>query len=235
MVVIINLALRTGMSHFDTRYSGDLIDFDAETSLEPVSLHPWIMIRETSQLKGWVRVIPTAKLESEISLDNSLERIRFFLSKFDRASESGDVHDQLGRRQLSAREKRLSSGIKRTLRWLNIASGEDDERDRFTATWIALESILNSITYPGVFDGERSALKDEITREVRKVSLPSTSRQSLDITKDMLENRILQNNWSLPRKLPIFAESLGVNLKPDDKKLVGMLSRARNTILHGGR
>ena len=234
MVGIINLALRTGMSHFETRYSDELLDFDAVTSLEPVSLHPWIIIRETSHEKGWIRKIPTAKLESEISLDDLQGRISYFMSKFSRASESGDVHDQLGRRQLSAREQRLSSGIKRTLRWLNIASGEDDERDRFTATWIALESILNSIAYPGVFDGERSALKGEIRKEVRKISLPSTSRQSLDITKDMLENRILQNNWSLPRKLTIFAESLGVNLKPDDKELVGMLSRARNNILHGG-
>ena len=234
MVGIINLALRTGMSHFETRYSDELLEFDAVTSLEPVSLHPWIIIRETSHEKGWIRKIPTARLESEISLDDSLDRIRYFMSKLFRASESGDVHDQQGRRQLSAREQRLSSGIKRALRWLNIASREDDEGDRFTATWIALESILNSITYPGVFDGRRATLKVDIRRELRKISLPSTARQSLAISTNMLENRILQNSWSLPRKLTIFAESLGINLKPDDEKLVGMLSRARSSILHGG-
>ena len=95
MIGIINLALTTGMSHFDTRYRGELIDFNAETSLTPVSLHPWIIIRETSQVKGWIREIPTAKLESETNLGDSLDRIRFFLLKFDRASESGDVHNQL--------------------------------------------------------------------------------------------------------------------------------------------
>ena len=234
MVGIINLALRTGMSHFETRYGGEPIAFNAETSLTPVSLHHWIVIRETSQLKGWIREIPTAKLESETSLDDSLDRVRFFLSEFNRVSESGDVHDQLGKRQLSTREQRLLLGTNRAIRWLNIASSEEDMRDRFTATWIALEAILNAITYPGVFEDERAPLRDEIRREVRKIELPDTTQESLAITTDMLENRILQNNWSLPRKLSIFAESLGIKLKQDDKRLVRKLSRARNTILHEG-
>ena len=113
MVGIINLALRTGMSHFETRYGGDLIAFHAETSLTPVSLHPWTIIRETTQLKGWIRRIPIAKLESETSLDESLDRIRFFLSEFSRVNESGDMHDQLGRRQLSERERRFLKGTSR--------------------------------------------------------------------------------------------------------------------------
>ena len=234
MVGIMNLALRTGMSHYETRYGGDPITFDAATSLTPVSLHDWIIIRETSQLKGWIRRIPTAKLESETSLDDALDRITFFLSEFNRASESGDVHDQLGRRQLSARERRLLLGTKRALRWLNIASSEEDVRDRFTATWIGLEAILNAIAYPGVFDGKRATLRDEIRSQVSKVDLPGTTRESLAITTNMLENRILQNNWSLTRKLSIFAESLGIQLKADDKRLVGKLSAARNTIFHEG-
>ena len=73
-------------------------------------------------------------------------------------------------------------------------------RDRFTATWIALEAILNAITYPGVFEGKRVTLRD----------------------------------WSLRRKLPIFAESLGIQLESDDKRLIGKLSEARNTIFHEG-
>ena len=193
MIGIINLALTTGMSHFDTRYRGELIDFNAETSLTPVSLHPWIIIRETSQVKGWIRERPTAKLESETNLGDSLDRIRFFLSKFDRASESGDVHDQLGRRELSARERRLSLGTKRALRWLNFASSEDDIRDRFTATWIAFESILSSIIYPGVFEGERATIREEIRREVRKIILPNATRESLAITTEMIEGRLTQN------------------------------------------
>ena len=234
MVGIINLALRTGMSHFQTRYGGDPIAFEAETTLAPVSLHPWIIIRETSLLKGWIRTIPTAKMISETNLDDSLDRIKFFLSEFNMTSESGDIHDQLGKRQLSVRERRLSLGTNRALRWLNTASSEDDIRDSFTAIWIALEAILNAIIYPGVFDGDRASLRDDIQRMLRKVALPNTIQESLAITTDMLENRILQNNWSLTRKLSIFTESLGLTLKRDDKKLVGKLSRARNTILHEG-
>ena len=234
MVGIINLALRTGMSHFETRYDCEPIAFDAETTLTPVSLHPWIIIRETSQVKGWIREIPTAKLESETSLDNSLDRIRFFLSEFNRTSELGDIHDQLGRRQSSARERRLLLGTNRALRWLNTALSEEDMRDRFTATWIALEAILNAITYPGVFEGERATLREEIKSEIRKINLPDTTQESLAITTNMLENRLLQNNWSLPRKLSIFSESLGIQLNPNDRKLVGKLNGARNTILHEG-
>ena len=234
MVGIINLALRTGMSHFETRYSAEPIDYEAETSLTPVSLHPWIIIREASQVKGWLREIPTATLESEISLDDSLNRIRMFLAEFDRASMSGDIYDQLGRRQLSARERRLHLGTNRSLQWLNIASSEEDPRDRFTATWIALEAILNSISYPGVFEHDRAMLKDEIRKAVRKINLPNTTHEPLTITLDMLENRILQNNWSLARKLPIFAQSLGIELMSGDKALLGKLSRTRNKILHNG-
>ncbi|MYB48110.1 MAG: hypothetical protein F4X72_02345 [Dehalococcoidia bacterium] len=234
MAGIINLALRTGMSHFETRYGGDLITFKAETTLTPVSLHPWIVIRESSQVKGWIRKIPTAKLESVTSLEDSLDRIRFFLSEFIGASESRNIDDQLGKRELSARERRLLQGTNRALRWLNIASSEVDTLDKFTASWIALESILNAITYPGVFEGQRAMLKDEIKRELRKISFPNATRESLTITSGMLESRVLRNDWSLPRKLPIFAESLGIKLKTDDKKLVSKLSKARNTILHGG-
>ena len=234
MVGIINLALRTGMSHFETRYGAEPISFDAETSITPVSLHPWIIIRETSQEKGWIRNIPTGNLESETSLDNSLDRIRFFISEFSRAIESGDVHDQLGRRQLSARERKLLLGTNRALRWLNTASSEEDTLDRFAATWIALEAILNAITYPGVFEGKRAMIREEIRSSIEKISLPNATWESLAITPEMLKGRILQNDWSLPRKLSIFAESLGIQLKPTDKRLVHKLSRARNTILHEG-
>ena len=233
IVGIINLALRTGMSHFETRYGGGPIAFNAETTLTPVALHPWIIIREKSMAKGWVRKIPTTKLEAETSLDESLDRINFFISNFNKASESGDVHDQLGRRQLSERERRLLRGINRSLRWLNIASSEEDIRDNFTASWIALESILNAIKYPGVFDGERAMLKKEIKTKIRTICPPKTTHESLAISLGMLESRILRNDWSLPRKLPIFAESLGIHLNPGDKQLVGKLSGARNGILHG--
>ena len=33
------------MSHFETRYDSDPLLFDAENTLSPVSLHPWIIIR----------------------------------------------------------------------------------------------------------------------------------------------------------------------------------------------
>ena len=55
MVGILNLGVGTGMSHFETRYECKPLTFDAENTLSPASLHPWIIIREVTELKGWIR------------------------------------------------------------------------------------------------------------------------------------------------------------------------------------
>ena len=234
MVSMINLALRTGMSHFETRYASEPIGFDREAGLVPVSLQPWIIIREMSERKEWIRMIPVSKIEADNSLEDSLDRIKSFFSAFNRASEAGDIHDQMGKRQLTERERRLSLGMNRAMRWLNSALDEVDVRDQFTATWIALETILNAVRYPRVFDGERASLKEELRSAIRRLDLPRSNEEILAIKTDMLESRVLQDNWSTSRKLPIFAQALGIHLKQADKKLVSRLSRARNRILHEG-
>ena len=234
VVGIINLSLRTGMSHFETRYSAEPLTFDAERGLTPVSLHPWIIVRETSQVKGWVRKIPALKVNSEINLEDSMERIRLFLSEFHHTIAVGDIHDQLGKREMSPRERRLSVGARRAVRWLDTASGEEEIRDQFAAIWIALEAILNAIRYPGVFDGQRAEVRNEIKGRLRGIALPPASQESLAITINMLENRILQNSWSLSRKLRIFSESLGISITPDDRTLVRKLNELRNIVFHEG-
>ena len=234
VVGIINLALRTGMSHFETRYSAEPLAFDAERSLSPVSLHPWTIVRETAHVKGWLRRTPTIRRDSGIIFEDSMERVRFFLSEFHRTTAVGDIHDQLGKRQLLPRERRLSEGARRAVRWLDTASREEDLRDQFAAVWIALEAILNAISYPGVFDRERAAIRDEARRRIRKIVLPDAMRESLAVTRDMLENRILQNNWSLARKLRIFSESLSIPISTDDRTLIRELAEKRNIVFHEG-
>ena len=50
----------------------------------------------------------------------------------------------------------------------------------------------------------------------------------------MLLNRVLQNDWSLNRKLPIFANAFGITLWKGDIELVRDLARVRGTAFHEG-
>ena len=234
IVGIINLALGTGMSHFETRYECEPLPFNAENGLEPVSLHPWIIICEVKEPKGWIRKISQPKMEPRERLSDPVKRIEFFLGKFLEASQSGDIHDQLGKRRFSDRELKLSSRTKRALHWLDIASKEEDIRDKFAATWTSLESILNSIRYPGVFDGERDEIKKRIIANIRNVPLTGVDDGPLSISTDMLLNRTLQDQWPLSRKLQIFAESFGIIIGRRDTELVRKLGRARADIFHEG-
>lgn len=234
LISIINFGLTTGMSHFETRYSTEPIQFDAENSFSLVSLHPWIAIREVKELKGWIRHTSPAKLEVDKAPDNSVERIQFFLSKFFMAGQPGDIYDQTGQRRFLDREQKLLTRTNRALHWLNLAAQEDDIRDKFAATWTSLESILNSINYPEVFDGERAAIKRAIRKKIKEIHLPNETNNLLSITTVMLLNRTLQNQWPLTSKLLIFADSFGIVLEKSDIERVGKLGRARGNVFHEG-
>ena len=235
MVGILNLGVGTRMSHFETRYDCEPLTFDAENTLTPASLHPWIIIREVTELKGWIRNNSTAVMEPENTTDDSLERIQFFLSNFLETSKSGDMHDQLGRRQASDREEKLMTGTKRAFRWLDIASGEEDLKDQFAATWIALESVLNSVKYPGVFQGKRAGIKAAVLENLRKITLPEETNTMLTVDAEMLISGALKSQWSSRRKLDMFAKAFGIKISPDDKTLVSKLGRARATVFHEGQ
>ena len=234
MVGIINLGLGTSMSHFETRYDSEPLLFDAENTLSPVSLHPWIIIRDVTELKGWVRNVSPTVMAPENTAGDSLERIQFFLSKFLETSESGDINDQMGRREYSVREQKLLTGTKRAFRWLDIASQEEDLTDKFAATWIALESVLNSIKYPGVFQGKRAEIKATVRETLRSAPLPSESDTLLSVDSEMLINRALRDEWSSRRKLDIFSQAFGIKLSQEDKTMVGRLGRARGIVFHEG-
>ena len=159
---LINFALSTGISHFQTRYEAGLLDWNADVGRSVISLQPWIMLRETKVAKGWIRAVPFIERRSEIDLEDGYERIKFFADRFIKASRAGDAKDQAGRRTLSERERKLSAGIQRSLRWLAVAANENSDVDQFIAAWIALESVLSSIDYPGVFEGDRRAVRNTI-------------------------------------------------------------------------
>ena len=231
---LVNFALRTGISHFATRYETEPLLWDAEAGMTPVSLHPWILLREVKAVKGWVRQTSSAKLLSENNLDDCIERIEFFADRFFDAHQAENIHTQLGQRILSERESKLFNGIQHSLRWLSIASNEEDITDQFIATWTALEAILDSAEYPGVFDGDREELKNRILASIRGISLPTTTNALLAITTEMIENRILEGRWPTRRKLAMFARAFGIDLQPDDTRIVRDLARARGNIFHAG-
>ena len=234
LIGIINFGITTGMSHFDTRYSSEPLSYSADNSFTPVSLHPWIAISEAAEPKGWVRNTLPATLESDKDSDTSLQRVEFFLSKFFSTGQPGDIFDQTGQRLFPDREEKLLTRTKRALYWLNLANEGGDIRDRFAAIWTSLEAILNSINYPGVFEGERATVKRDIRKGIKQIPLPNETHDLLSITTDMLLNRVLQNDWSLNRKLPIFANAFGITLWKGDIELVRDLARVRGTAFHEG-
>lgn len=231
---LINFALSTGISHFQTRCEAELLDWNADVGRSVISLQPWIMLRETKAVKGWIRAVPLIERRSEINLEDGYERIKFFADRFIEASQEGDAKDQAGRRTLSYRERKLLAGIQRSLRWLGVAANENSDIDQFIAAWIALESVLSSIDYPGVFEGDRRAVRNSIERGVAAMELPKTDGL-LVISDALIRNRVLQSQWPLRTKLVMFAKACGVELRPGDLKLVSDLQRLRSQVFHGGR
>ena len=231
---LIGFALRTGISHFDSRYETEPLEWDAEVGRAIVSLHPFILLSEVKEPKGWIRSVPLVDRHKEIDLGDCYERIAFFAERFVEATQAGDFVDQVKKRQLSKRERKLSVAIQRSLRWQAIAADEDDLCDRFIAVWISLEAILDAVDYPGVFEKGRRPLRDSVKQKIGELSAPEKATDLLTVSKEMLRNRILQDQWPLPRKLEIFAKVFGVELRPDDLKLVRDLSKARGAVFHAG-
>ena len=185
--------------------------------------------------KGWIRTLPLIDQDTTVDLDDVYDRISFFAEHFLDASEAGDFVDQTERRSLTDRERTLSAGIQRSLRWLGIASNEESVSDQFIATWISLESVLNAIVYPGVFDGDRETVGDTIREAITELRLPKQATQPLMISEGMISGRVLQNQWPPRTKLELFAKAWGVDLKPGDSELVRDLGRLRNEVFHDGR
>lgn len=232
---IINFALRTGVSHFKTRYEDILLEWNVDIGRSLVTLHPWVCLLEVSTKSGWVRTIPLVDRKTETNLEEGYDRIKLFIDKLSDVSQAGDIEDQTGRRKLSDREQKLIVGIQRSLRWLSVASNEKSKEDQFVATWISLESILNSIEYPGVFAGKRRVYQSKLKRAVDGLSLPKNPEEELCLSDELVRNRVFQKEWPLRTKLVLFAKSLGIQLNSDDSRLVRDLQLLRSRILHGGK
>ena len=231
---LVNFALSTGVSHFETRYGAQPLDWSISVGRSVVSLEPWILLREASVVKGWIRPIPLVEQKGETDIEDGHERIALFFDRFLKASKLGDIEEQTGRRTLSKRELKLSKGIQRSLRWLGVASREENLSDQFTATWISLESILNAIDYPDVFGGDRASIGVAIREAIDSLHLPSQTNEPLMISQQMIEGRTLQNQWPPRTKLHIFARAFGIELKPSDSTLLRDLARLRNEVFHAG-
>ena len=185
--------------------------------------------------KGWIRTLPLIDQDTKVDLDDVYDRISFFAEHFLEASEAGDFVDQTEQRSLTDRERKLSAGIQRSLRWLGIASSEEGISDQFIATWISLESVLNAIDYPGVFNGARESVGDTVREAIAALRLPRQATQPLMISEEMIAGRVLQNQWPPRTKLELFAKACGVHLRPGDSELVRDLGRLRNEVFHHGR
>lgn len=232
---VINFALSSGISHFQTRYDNEFLEWDADVGRSIVSLEPWVLLREASTIKGWIRSIPLIQHEAASDINDKYDRIRMFVDSFSGFSSAGNVREQVGQRVLSRRERKLSAGVQSSLRWIAVASKEENLADQFIASWIALEAVLNAMEYPGVFDGDRRAIRESLEGMLESVNLPDFSDDLLTIPHGLIRERLLQNQWPLSRKLALYAEAFGVKLKPGDVDFVRFVGRQRNRVLHTGR
>lgn len=232
---LISFALRTGISHFESRYQKENLDWDLKKGRSAISVHPWVLVREGASVKGWIRPVPFTDQSFDIDLDDSIDRVEMFVNNFRGASRLGHFIDQTNQALLTERERKIAAGVQRSLRWLGIAAQENNINDRFIGVWIALEAVLNCIETPGVFDGGREIFKSRIRDGIREMDIPGKPVGMLSVSKQMVNNRVFNNDWPLPNRLEIFARAFNVKLKPGDLRLVRDLSRVRNEIFHEGK
>jgi hypothetical protein len=232
---LVNFALRTAVSHWEDRRSCEALEWNRGTSEADVKLSNWILIREVQSVKGWIRMPVTGVMTEPIGLDNVYDRLMTFLDRFKAVSTVDDVASQAGRRQLSKNEIKLIDGIQRALHWYGIAMKERDALDKFLATWIALEATLDCISYPGVFDGERQAIKSSLGKSIETISYKKVEDPLLSVSSELMKGRLLASDWPLTRKLELFAKSFEIPLQAGDVDLVRQLGRQRSQALHGGK
>ena len=233
-VDLINLAIRTGNSHFVTRWESSPLDWNAEQALASISLYPCILMREFSESKGWIRDLPGMETYAQTDLAGCRDKISFFTEKFQKTHYIGGILHQRKGPEFSKREEKLLRGIQRALRWLTISTQESDLIDKFIAVWVALEAILDAPDYPGVFSGNRTSVKDALVDAIRAIEMPEPGHSLVDLTKEMFESRLLQNNWPSRTKLRMFVAAFGITLRPDDLQLVRELQSVRSSSLHTG-
>ena len=234
-VDLINFTLKAGVSHWENRRHIEVLEWDQETTGVDVRLSNWILVREVQAVRGWVRVPMINTGDSSIGLDTIYDRLMVFLERFKTVTTLGDISSQAGRRPLSKTEKTLIDGIQRALHWYGIASRERDRLDRFLAIWITLEAVLDCVSYPGVFDGERQKVREFLNDSIENAPYPKEGDSMLGVSSDVLKGRLLASEWPLSRRLELFAKSFKISLQEGDTALARELGRLRGQVLHYGK
>lgn len=235
MVDLINFTIRAGVSHWEDRSHSEVLEWDQGVARADIRLSDWILIREVKAVKGWVRVPTVNAVDASIGLDTIYDRLIAYFERFRIVTGLGDVLSQAGRRQLSKTQKTPIDGIQRALHWYGIASREKDRLDRFLATWITLEAILDCVSYPGMFDEGRQGIKTFLNDSIENAPYPKVSDPMFNVSSDVLKGRLLTSDWPLPCKLGFFARSFEISLHEGDTTLVRQLGRLRGQVLHCGK
>lgn len=230
----VRFAFKSGNSHFESRFDSTQLAWDSRLPRAPVSLHPWILVREVNPAKGWVRRIPSTVSATSAEIENFKDRIEIFAEQLSAILQIGDAVDESGRRNLSNRERKLARGAQRALRWMSAADDELEPTDKLLALWTSFESLLGSIDYPKVFGGARANFRKPLLDLVDELCGSVDESQEISISSQMLRNRILNGQWPTTTKLSMFARSFGISLTEGDETIVSRLARIRGGIVHAG-
>ncbi|KTB47810.1 hypothetical protein DEALK_06550 [Dehalogenimonas alkenigignens] len=231
---VINFALKTGVSHLETRRQSELLGWNCEYLESNIKLTDWIFIREVQSIKGWIRIPKIQPDKQQLDLESISQRLLIFIRRFQKIFTEGGVACQTGKHVLSKTENKLISGLQRAIHWYAIGSSEVSILDKFLGCWIALESVLDTISYPAVFSGTGKPVKHTLEKAITSIQYPKNAEELLTISPEMLQRRLLASDWPLSRKLELFAKSIGVQLQNGDVALIQRLGKLRGQALHCG-
>lgn len=232
---VLGFAVASGSSRWVNRDASFLLDWDGASAAADIRTSDWILIREVSAAKGWIRRRAPAHDLSRADLEVVSGRVSRVLDQMTPVVTVGSISNVPLEDSQPQSDERILAGIQRALRWWSLGSSRPELEDRFLATWFALETLLNSISYPGVFSGSRAGSKQALDTCVEALDLPSDAASPLQLSASLFKNRLENNEWPLSTKLQLFATSFGLPIDPEDRRLVSMLSRQRSQIVHSGR
>lgn len=232
---LINFAVKAGVSHWIDRDHIEPLEWNTLLNSANIHLSDWILVREVAEIKGWARIVKLTKPEMKLELEIGKQRLMQFLERFKLVTAGNDFRQQLGQNYLSKSEAKLVTSLQSAIHWYNVGIQQEQLWDRFLAYWIALETILDSITYPKVFQGSGKAIRNHIADAIDQAPYPQTTGISYKLSPDLLKNRLLSSDWPLIMKLDLFAQSMGINLTSSDKQYIGKLARIRGQGVHKGQ
>lgn len=126
-------------------------------------------------------------------------------------------------------QRKRREAHQRALHWLTIGRGEALPGDALLAYWFALETLVAAEPSDELFSGPNRPIRDQLKRAIRQLEMPPGAT----VTKDLLSNRLLNNDPPLMQKLRTLCLRAGVALPQKEYAAIKALGTMRGGVVHG--